>query len=504
MPYPVVAGFFKGDWYDVCQLYRKWAIRQVWCCKGPLAQRTDIPQWLKDASVMVRPQTKTDAAARLGTITPEDQGTVENNLANYLRSIEIFGEDLPGIWYAWWIKDKSKSAATLEFLQRTANGNDGQLVEPIPGLPEANRDIVAAGGYPLAYINAIIYDMGDADEWPMAQAAAERDILGNPYVNAADPQACRMCRNAAWWRDRYAELCRRAIAEFGFKGVYWDSFGKDGYRCYNTHHGHSYGGGTKWIQGERQFGQFVRAAMKRIDPDSVTSAEASSEEFIDMVDTRLCITILRENVAPLFSAIYHDYQLYYGRNLRPGDGEPAFSMIAGYAFNMGSQLGRYFIHGDGISLDSETNAKQRAFLTTLVDAKRSAKEFLNVGRMLRPPKIVSDLPELTARIWYSEQVITLPAVLCSAWRAPSGEIAVVFVNCSEDTVDFTYRIDTVEYGFPEGSKIPRRLRKPDGDTLIAPITSGLETEQDTLRGHNVKIIVLGGLQTGGPELSQGD
>ena len=244
--------------------------------------------------------------------------------------------------------------------------------------------------------------------------------------------------------------------------------------------------------------------MKRIDPDSVTSAEASSEEFIDMVDTRLCITILRENVAPLFSAIYHDYQLYYGRNLRPGDGEPAFSMIAGYAFNMGSQLGRYFIHGDGISLDSETNAKQRAFLTTLVDAKRSAKEFLNVGRMLRPPKIVSDLPELTARIWYSEQVITLPAVLCSAWRAPSGEIAVVFVNCSEDTVDFTYRIDTVEYGFPEGSKIPRRLRKPDGDTLIAPITSGLETEQDTLRGHNVKIIVLGGLQTGGPELSQGD
>lgn len=143
-----------------------------------LARRTDIPQWLKDAGMMVRPQTNADAAARLGTLIPESQGTLENNLANYLRAIEVYGRNVPGIWYAWWINDKSKSAATLEFLGSTANGNDGQLVEPIPGLPEANRQIVAAGGYPLAYINAILYDMGDAGEWPAARDAAERDILG--------------------------------------------------------------------------------------------------------------------------------------------------------------------------------------------------------------------------------------------------------------------------------------------------------------------------------------
>ena len=494
MPYPVVAGFFRGDWYDVCQLHREWAVKQVWCRKGPVARRKDIPQWLKDACVMLRQDTKADASKSGGLPVLESrrEQTLANNTKNFLRCLEVFGKSTPSIWYTWWVKDKSRSLAPVEFLQNTGNGNDGQLVAPIPGVPDANRKIVAAGGYPLAYINAVIYDMGDAQEWPIAQQAAQRDLLGKHYGSGGDPQACSMCRYARWWRDRYAELCRRAIQDFGFKGVYWDSYGKDGYRCYNTSHGHSYGGGTKWIQGERQFGEYVRKVMKQADPEAVTSAEASSEEFIDLVDTRLCATILREHVAPLFSCIYHDYQLFYGRTVRGSTEEPAFSMIAGYAFNMGSQLGRYFIHGKSIDVDAPQNKKKAVFLKALVEAKRSAKEFLNLGRMLRPPKIVSDMPTLTGQIWYQKQIITLPAVLCSAWKAPNGDVALVFVNCSYDAVEYTYQVDTVEYGFPRGTKIPRQLRKSVGSQPLAPITSATYKEIDKLPGHGIRIIVLRG------------
>ena len=32
--YEAVLGVYQGDWYDACQIYRAWAVNQVWCAKG--------------------------------------------------------------------------------------------------------------------------------------------------------------------------------------------------------------------------------------------------------------------------------------------------------------------------------------------------------------------------------------------------------------------------------------------------------------------------------------
>lgn len=492
MPFPVAAGFFTGDWYDACQVYREWAIKQVWCRKGTVAQRDDIPQWLKDCCIVLRQDTRSDALKHGGLpmLKNKSAQNLANNTKNFLRCIDLFGKNTASVWYTWWIKNQSKSTAPIEFLQNTGNGNDGQLVDPVPGVLEANRKIAAASGYPLAYINGVLYDVGDPEDFVRAKPAAARDLMGDIYMKTGDPQACTMCSQATWWRERYGELCRRAIKDFGFKGVYWDSYGKDGYRCFAADHGHSYGGGTKWIQGERELGAYTRKLMKEADPEAVTSAEASSEEFIDLVDTRLCAVILRSHVAPIFSCIYHDYQLFFGRKITTGMDEPEFSMNAGYSFNLGSQFGRYFIHGNGIDADNAGNTQKTAFLKSLVESKRAAKEFLNLGRMMRPPQMLSELPELTAAVWYKKQKVTLPAVLCSAWQAANGDIGLVFVNCSYDPLEFTYQIDTVEYGFPQGTKIKRHLRKPTENEPCAPLNSGIIKEKDRLPGHGIKIIVL--------------
>lgn len=36
------------DWYEAADIYKKWAVKQIWCSRGPLAQRTDgeKPKWL--------------------------------------------------------------------------------------------------------------------------------------------------------------------------------------------------------------------------------------------------------------------------------------------------------------------------------------------------------------------------------------------------------------------------------------------------------------------------
>jgi len=514
MEFPVVAGFFKGDWYDVSQLYRKWAVKQSWCRKGPVAGRKDIPQWLKDCIMVPRMDTEDDVGGRGLEFVSNSQ--TYDNLKNVLRCIELFGKDAVSVWYSWWVKDKRVSAADEEFLSNSPNGNDGQFVVPIPAVLEVNHKIQAAGGHTMAYINGVIYDFGDTEDFKKAKHAATRNLLGELYIGKGDPQACLMCGHAKWWQERFAGMCVKAVKDFGFNGVYWDSYGKDGYRCFATNHGHSYGGGTKWIQGERESGLYVRKAMKEANPEAVVGAEESSEEFIDIVDQRLCLVVLHEYAAPIYSAIYHDYQLFYGRNLRGRDADPFFSMSAAYLFNAGGQLGRYFVDGKGIDFDEPKNADKLRFFTKLVNAKRSAREFLNLGRMMRPPKMLSDVPTLTTRHnWYprpkrvgkNQDIVTLPKVICSAWKSAEsegtpqtrknafgdpGEVAVVFVNWSTKSIKFTYQIDTAEYGFTKGTKISRFNLTDSGREPISPLTSGIYQETIELPAPSVKIIVLKG------------
>ncbi len=52
LPYPVVVGIFEGDRWDAAQLYKSWSSKQWWAAQGTIAERNDIPQWLKKAGIM--------------------------------------------------------------------------------------------------------------------------------------------------------------------------------------------------------------------------------------------------------------------------------------------------------------------------------------------------------------------------------------------------------------------------------------------------------------------
>ncbi len=65
LPYRVVLRTFQGDWRDAAAIYKQWAEQQPWCAKK-LAERDDIPQFLKDgAGIVIAGMWRKEGRARL-------------------------------------------------------------------------------------------------------------------------------------------------------------------------------------------------------------------------------------------------------------------------------------------------------------------------------------------------------------------------------------------------------------------------------------------------------
>jgi hypothetical protein len=52
--YPVAFGVYQGTWMEAAQRYRPWALQQKWAQKGPLSQRGDVPEKIKNIGVWIR------------------------------------------------------------------------------------------------------------------------------------------------------------------------------------------------------------------------------------------------------------------------------------------------------------------------------------------------------------------------------------------------------------------------------------------------------------------
>jgi len=83
LPYDCVVGPFQGDWYDAAQIYRKWAMKQTWCRKGPLLTRADVPKWHKEAPFMF--YTTIGDSAKGTHSLPENARIAADHFREYLQ-----------------------------------------------------------------------------------------------------------------------------------------------------------------------------------------------------------------------------------------------------------------------------------------------------------------------------------------------------------------------------------------------------------------------------------
>jgi hypothetical protein len=420
IPYDIVSTVFEGDWYDAAQIYREWALRQIWTSKGPLALRKDIPKWFIEHSGGFNLWTK-----------PEATPPTLQLFANILDA-----RPLLFTWYNWTVAIGHK---------------DVPHELPAKGLKDSIKELHDMGYKLLPYLDVRLWDMQTGD-WPAYEKYAIQNQNGT-IKNEGDPYwktgFAVMCPSCPPFRNRIAEMAQ-LIQHIGCDGVYLDQITAGSpVLCYNPNHQHPLGGGTHWVDGIRELLKEIRYRTDTAGKYFVLTSEASAEPWMELIDGNLIHSPILFNNVPIFSAVYGGYTVRYGSGFPVGrDGKKAFVMALGQHFIFGGATS--FLSNSKINrlLDKE-NTDMLEFTNKIGALRQKSLSYLAYGMMKRPLRYRNILPEEVYFRKIPEKEIDpdvpqphiqerMPAVLNTVWESPDGKTGVIFLNISRSSKEVVF------------------------------------------------------------------
>jgi len=416
LPYEVVVGLLDGDWIDACKLYRSWAVEQAWC-PPPLAQRDDVPQWFLDIAVWLHSNTPTE------------------ELLDFVGFIDA---PVAVHWYNWH--------------HHPFDDSYPEYFPAKPGILEWSKRLRAAGIRTVPYINGRIWDV--ACESYESEGAGQYAVV-NPLLQGDGPQRAYstrngdgqpfrehwtkcdfavMCPGTEFWQDKIAGICERIVRELHVDGVYLDQTGcHTPMLCFNPAHGHATAGGQYWTSGNQELTRKCRERMQAANPEAILATEGNAESY-GAVDALLTIydTPFGPYLVPMFQYVYSDRKVTFGRmSSRDVRG---FGQQFAQCFVWGTQMG-----WDGI-WESATMPREPCgrYLKELARVfTEKAKRFTRYGEMLRPARVLNEIPTGTG-VW--REPVTMPIILHSLWQAPDGTLGLVVTNWSDTEQEIEFDI----------------------------------------------------------------
>ena len=453
-PYPVALGVTQGTWHDTADQYKRWAVQQSWCAKK-LAERTDIPSWLKDGPDVHVCEVRTYNGARAGN------GSYYPKIQDHLRT---FRDKIDGPVVAM--------LAGWENHRRWTGGDYFPIFDAIKAKPII-RALREDGFRPFFYLSGGFYtfwnegiDGGEISTAQKFRPAFVRDEkLGKPkeYVlNESNPggdwkrHSYAFCVNAPQTKEFFCDVIAQAHT-LGIDVLQLDQTTSGaGDACYSTTHNHIPGIGLYQSEGFWALLDTMRQYGKSLAPDFALLHEEVHEQLIPHLDgfhvreyyeKRWYRGYPGATGIPLFSYLYHEYALGYGGDSAMLSKDNNRWHVRCHAINLvtgrtpggsiwSSQQSMYDAHPDQIGM-----IRNHSRLL-----KTRAKDCLMLGRMLHPfelktPTLTIAAPAQRGGKW-TQETMTTPAVLTSSWLSPSGRIGHLFVNIAESPQPVEVNLDT--------------------------------------------------------------
>lgn len=465
LPYSVVLGTFRGDWFNAAQLYRTWATNQTWA-KASRLQRGLVPAWVTNTALWVW-----NRGPSPGVIDPAVALQKELGLP-----VSVF-------WH-WW-HGCAYDTGFPEYLPPREGETPFKAA-----LQRAHENDVHA----IVYMNQRLWGMTTAS-W--TNENAERFAVKNgegkvrPEVyNTFTKQPCAsMCMGTAFWRGKYADLASTAVMQLGVDGIYMDQ-ACSSLACFDPHHGHAIGGGTYWMKGFQTLAADLR---KRSEPrgQPALAGEGCGENWLAHLDLMLALQVSHERYAgadgwetiPFFHSVYHDYAVFFGNysslTLPPYDElwpaefapqEPLKLLDRKFSTQFRLEQARALVWGQQPTIANfrpshlGERAEEIAFVLRLARLRALATKYLLHGQLLPPLHVIApaaEIPMSRLSIYagqhggLKEFTKTVPLVQAALWRAPDRSVAIAIANLSDRPQQPRLELDGNKYGLPRHGGIYR-------------------------------------------------
>ncbi|MBI4025390.1 MAG: hypothetical protein HY360_10455 [Verrucomicrobia bacterium] len=450
--YDCVVGTFAGDWYDASKVYREWGTKQVWCSKGTIDQRKDIPAWLKNNCLTLRP----------GDRPPKGTEVL-------VKAREAL-PDLPmmAIWY-----DYVASTNMYDFCP-----------EMKPAVPEFTPAVKSGMGLnipSLAFMHAFLWGGMDPDFQRVAVPNAVVKENGAPMIDKyMHRDVAYMDPGSEAWQQKLAQVLVGLVKDHGVKGAYMDLLGCGPFNNFRAVNGRHPSGGDYWANGHRALMKYLRESVRRVEPEFVMLAENPAEPYLDLMDAGTMFGGVNPDLTPLnipmLQTIYGDYLIQYGPKSAGVANSPREALLPIQTFIYGCQLGRLFLWDDK-STDGQLFPK-------LAQYRQASLPYFVGAEVLRPLPIKyltdshTDLQKMDL------------AILRTVRRAPDGNVALMFGNTTFGTkMKFSFTIDPKQLGFDDTAKLTIERVTPKGRTPSDPF-SGKQERTEELNPMEVLVLVI--------------
>lgn len=404
--YKVIVAVYRGDWYEAARIYRKWALRQKWCAKGPLATRKDAPRRMSESHAWLL------------------TGGGPGGISNY---VSIVRRRCPDAKFA------------VECTQWGHLPFDVNYPEMLPGqrgFDDAMTYATSIGVPVMPYMNGRLWDTGLAS-WSYAKKDATMDESGKPYVEEYGPPTkwrrsfAVMCPAAEGWQNCFGpyvtQLCN--VTQCG--SIYLDQIACSRPKlCFNPDHGHALGGGTWWADGQRKLLTPVHATLSARNVP-ITS-EGAGEYLLDVIDGYLLACAPLAVDVPFYTAVYGGYASYFGSFLLKGVEFVPYWTVVARATVWGVEPG--WFHKWPID---KGNEKYLEALASAARFRETAKDFLAYGHLVGDVRFAEPLPTFETS-WLNPMngkttvKGTFPVVLGTVWQTHDDRrTGVVLANLTE-------------------------------------------------------------------------
>ena len=429
--FEVTVRAFKGDWWKAAKIYREWALTAPWCRKGRILDRTDYPRRMCEIPLWFN--FHGDAVAASNALTE--------------AKLKFPGVSTGLHWHRW-------QAVPWEI------GHYPEYFPEDKGVKACIDYCRSIGQEPMLYTLPRLYSRSLLS-FHFASPYAVLDEKGDYVIEqygrkeSNPPELVPMCPAVRAWQDCIVDYSRR-ILDLGGRSIFQDQVAScPAKSCYGLNHGHPVGGGNWFYRG-------LHSICSRVHDDYVakgalTTAEGSSDAFIDVMDGLLTVTSRTADDLPFWHAVYGGYTTYFGTPENHDDDDGTFWALQTREMLWGQVMGWYH------TLLMERPRKVD-MVNALIAFRQKNLDCLAYGELLGEVRFEGEVPEIRLEMlgrmnfadWANPKAKrsattfgVMPGLIGYAYRSGmNGKTAIFVANLLADDrkVTFTWegRRDTVK------------------------------------------------------------